>query len=83
MAGPRTPLGAQWVWVSHTPVLQSIVVKLKLLVIATMTCKRFTYSQYLPPEYTPVPRFAFFHFSMEMKTAPGCMDTMQVLDLGS
>lgn len=63
---------------SHTLVLQSIVVKLKLLMII-MSCKHFICSQYLPPEHTPVPRSSFFHLSVEMKTAPGCMDTMQAL----
>lgn len=76
MAGSRTLLGAQCVMVL-TPVLQSIVVKLKSLMIATKTCKHSIYS------HTPMSRSSFFHLSTEMKTAPGCMAPMQTLDLGS
>lgn len=81
VAGSRTPLGAQWVRVlTHTGTAEQV--KLKLLMITTMTFKHFIYSHYLPPEHAHVPRSSFFHLSMEIKTAP-CTDIMQALDLGS
>ena len=48
-----------------------------------MTCRHFTYSQYLHPDYIPVPKSSFFHSSVERKAAPEDTDTRQVLDLGS
>lgn len=85
MAGWKPLLGPSGSGSSHTPVLQSmvVVVNLKLLMITVITCEHFTYSQCLPPEHIPVPRSSFLHLSIDMKTAPGCMDTMQALHLGS
>lgn len=57
--------------------------KLKLLMTTTVTCRHFTRSQYVLPGYSHVPKSAFFHVSVDRKAAPGVMDTMHVLDLGS
>lgn len=68
---------------SHTPVRQSITVKLKSLTVTTMTRRHFTRSQYLHPDSFPVPKSSFFHLGVERKAAPGDTDTMLVLGLGS
>lgn len=83
MASSRTPPGAQWVKVlTHTSTAEHCG-EAEIINDNCDGLRTFYLFSVPPPEHTPVPWSSFFHFSMEMKTAPGCMNTMQALDLGS